>query len=393
MAIKQLGFCPVLRLVSLSEAVRRIVPLIDGLSDLAGLRVLEGVFDWQEAEKRGRRLLVRLIHERILLAVDNQGKPLAIWFGGDARWACRLYDLKTKNNNYGSWRAKEYEIDEIFLESEPLAWLLDLLGPKPTLFLDWQLAYAWAGKEMPSARRSIISQQDPPDIPPNIGARLTVIRRFIPSPTDTPTHGFPLFEDGSLGRGRLYSWDGFIAFIQDNFPRDFAKVESFGIEWSITVPHSIPIPESTPQAVCEGYQDGQPARQESEGTKPGEVMDTEETPSSQWAEPATMAGSCAILPKFPCYELTARDYWADIIIPLAEMLYREDSQRFNKQNLWLKLNSYPPQEGGTSLSERDKGESKDRETINHKWSNGKVEAITYGSFRMRCKKYFGDYIG
>ncbi|NJD08829.1 MAG: hypothetical protein FIA97_20410 [Methylococcaceae bacterium] len=166
-------------MVSLFEAGQRLDPLMSDSSELASFDELKRVFEWQP-NRRGRNLLVWLIHNRILHLFDGGGKAVGVEVTEEARAFFRLYVPKPgrhwKRNGFDGF--DEHDEAETYLDNQEFGWLFDFLGSEPTLFLDCQLAYRWAGLAMPSARVWGLRQRDPDDFPPQVRQRLAWIRQF-----------------------------------------------------------------------------------------------------------------------------------------------------------------------------------------------------------------------
>lgn len=211
-------------MLSISEAGKRLVPLLIDPSELATLDELKRVFAWQP-DRRGRNLVVWLIHEEILQPIARDGNPVRLQLGGDARNNFVLYRWIAGIYGKEHWGYDVIPDDDLYLNAEEFSWLLDFLSPAPTFFLDWQLAYRWAGLPMPSSKPWGLLQRAPEDFPRQVQQRLAWIRQFtsgcksIPTPSSPPAGRSPLFADRWIGDLYLFSIVQFSAFFgRDGFP-------------------------------------------------------------------------------------------------------------------------------------------------------------------------------
>lgn len=95
----------------------------------------------------------------------------------------------------------------------------------------------------------------------------------------------------------------------------------------------------------------------------------------------------AVSPESLSVNINGLDYWAEIIIKLANELYRKNMGRPSKNELWIYLASYEPPFGETIYQKND---NKDREKIIHHWGKTeKINELSFAAFRIRYKNYFG----
>lgn len=192
-------------LVPFADAVQRVAALIDGglLDRLAGNEWLKESFVdtvvyWHD--KKARNLLVWLTHNGALTPLKEDKTGITLFIDKGAKAFFRLYDEDTKAWNHGEYGYDAIADDAVFFDADEFDLLEGFLSHKQTSFLDWQLAYIWAGKEPPLGYEIALSgQNEPHPLPRAVEDRLKRIRQSLPA-------------DGQTGRLRLYAWAGFPAF-------------------------------------------------------------------------------------------------------------------------------------------------------------------------------------